>query len=1073
MKKNYFLITVILALSIFIFAACGDNSVDPPAKSSDTALTVTSVCGETVTDGSVTLSELQYNELNSEKNKAAKTVYSLADKATLSVSLSGYTLTFSVTAEDGTKEDYQVAVTVKPEVVLSSDTSLNVTKVLDREVKQGSVTMKESEYDEFASAESPISKITYTVADKATVAVTLEDKTIKFLVTAEDGTTKEYFVGIFTEPDYVPSDDASISVSKVYGVDVVKNVATYSVTVPMESIIAIQSEEDILSKLEYEAAEKSFVSAKYDKALHSLTVTCKAEDSITEQSLTIILNAEIPFGKHSRNDYGSASNVSYDYASDQYCIKGNAVVQTGGKNLSENWAFYADVLIPELGEKEFRLVSNSMETAFIRYVLRGHGDGTVELFTDYKDCSDSYRSYIVHMDDVEYSATKKYRLGIINVGNSVVVTYNGKTLNRRTLPTQFAPELLISSDATAYLSNTWVESDAEKVKAAYNEALEGFTDTNFGKTLLGTGTNVEKATQNDDGSITIKSLGVAESSGGRVMGAIRHEGVPISGYRYAVTGRLEITNTKRTGSAASKVELQIAKNTSNYIKLYLFRFPTNNSLYYQCTDNGVLEAASTPIKQKIFADCEATDVYTIDYIYTYDLGKIELWVKEIAAGSSNLKITEWTKLYERNTEWGFTNFCIGNTQYCDVTFRNTTPHYGEDFDKIMESLYQKSDLSVGGAFNEQAFGSYIKESYAYASEPVKLGGAEIKGDHFKFTTGVTMPSFNAWAQTELMVAKDETHAVRYVFEYAKNGNFQVFTEYKNGHSSWQGWRVVLAPSAANPNASRLTVVNNGGTVSLLIGNYLYHTYTDMSLTGAALKVGGKEGSIRLFGLNATTDKAEVEKFASEMKEYSYVSPYENAIRTRETTYENATTGGALFFGSSTMDFWESYATDCGLTDGVNAYNVGIGGTIVEDWVYAYDRLIKPFKPSKVIVFLGGNNVTAKGQTGEETVKKLGELLERIHADFKDAPIYYIYSMPCPGYCVDGVYKGEYGDLVYGMHEYVEKNSSWLTGIDMHDVLTDDKGNALPGTFKSDNIHLTEYGYTLWTSVLKPIVFPEK
>lgn len=223
--------------------------------------------------------------------------------------------------------------------------------------------------------------------------------------------------------------------------------------------------------------------------------------------------------------------------------------------------------------------------------------------------------------------------------------------------------------------------------------------------------------------------------------------------------------------------------------------------------------------------------------------------------------------------------------------------------------------------------------------------------------------------------------------------------------------------------------------------------------------------MRITGLKAEIDEDTVKNFAANMKEYSYVSPYESRIASLYEQYKNAEKGGVLIMGSSTMDYWSDWKTDIG---GRNGYNVGIGGTIVEDWTYAYDRLVKPFNPSVVLLFLGGNNVNAMGHSGDYTSALLEELLKKMHEDFPTAEIYYIYSLPVPNNYKNGEYTPQYGKLIANMKTFVA-NTSWLNGIDMADELTSG-GNPIAEFFRSDGIHLTDAGYDVFAEIIQREVF---
>ena len=209
----------------------------------------------------------------------------------------------------------------------------------------------------------------------------------------------------------------------------------------------------------------------------------------------------------------------------------------------------------------------------------------------------------------------------------------------------------------------------------------------------------------------------------------------------------------------------------------------------------------------------------------------------------------------------------------------------------------------------------------------------------------------------------------------------------------------------------------------------------------------------------------MEDFATNMKVYTYVSPYESRINKLAEQYKSAEKGGVLIMGSSTMDYWEDWQTDIG---GRLGYNVGIGGTIVEDWLYAYDKLVKPFNPSIILVYLGGNSINNMGHTGAYAEKLMEQLLNKMHTDFPAAKIYYIYSMAVPSCYKGGKFNYEYGRFIEEMKTLVA-STEWLNGIDTFGDLTQD-GEAKKDLYRSDGIHLNDAGYDEFARIINDAVF---
>ena len=324
--------------------------------------------------------------------------------------------------------------------------------------------------------------------------------------------------------------------------------------------------------------------------------------------------------------------------------------------------------------------------------------------------------------------------------------------------------------------------------------------------------------------------------------------------------------------------------------------------------------------------------------------------------------------------------------------------------------------------------------------------------------------YAAWSQGELCAYADETHAVRYVFEYT-GAAYQVFHEIKNGTTSWTGYTLLVRPQVKNAATMNFTLVTYGGKTSLLIDGYAHHTVEFEFLKNSAATIGGKGGTMILKNLTANTNSEYVQNFVSNMKEYTYVSPYETRINSLAKQYQSAEKGGVLIMGSSTMDYWSDWQTDIG---GRLGYNVGIGGTIVEDWLYAYDKLVKPFEPSVILIFLGGNNINNMGHTGEYAASLMAKLLNKMHTDFPEAEIHYIYSMAIPSCYKGGKFNYEYGRFIDEMKLLV-KNTDWLNGIDTFDYLTKD-GEARKELYRSDGVHLNDDGYDVFAEIINNAVF---
>ena len=79
-------------------------------------------------------------------------------------------------------------------------------------------------------------------------------------------------------------------------------------------------------------------------------------------------------------------------------------------------------------------------------------------------------------------------------------------------------------------------------------------------------------------------------------------------------------------------------------------------------------------------------------------------------------------------------------------------------------------------------------------------------------------------------------------------------------------------------------------------------------------------------------------------------------------------------------FWTNWENQTGLTKYVNGFNVGIGGSTTDDWLYAYDKLVKPFKEGgldNIVIALGENDATNWGKSGAEIVENLKKIRKNV------------------------------------------------------------------------------------------------
>lgn len=165
----------------------------------------------------------------------------------------------------------------------------------------------------------------------------------------------------------------------------------------------------------------------------------------------------------------------------------------------------------------------------------------------------------------------------------------------------------------------------------------------------------------------------------------------------------------------------------------------------------------------------------------------------------------------------------------------------------------------------------------------------------------------------------------------------------------------------------------------------------------------------------------------------------------------------LFTGSSSIRLWPN------LSKSFPAYNVlnrGFGGSEMSDLLYYSKTLILNYKPRKIFIYEGDNDLNA-GRTAEQILIHADSLLSAIRKELPKAKIIFISPKPSEArWHLKAVYE-----------DFNAKLKSWTKSrkdvyfADVWTPMLDANGNLLPGLLLEDNLHMNEKGYAIWTKVL--------
>lgn len=1033
MKKISIVILTLLSL-IFILVSCKGNS----GNSSSSISNSVSVSSSDVQPSSENSSDGSDSDHSSFTSSASSTTNSSEDSSSS-----------SETSSSSSK------------VPLSDKKELTIKSICGQEVVANKVTLNKTQLQTLKS--DGMNQVVYSVSEKATCSLAVNDTTLVFTVIAEDSSSVDYQITVT-----LLSDLSDVNIVSVFGNEVIKGKVTLSES-QYKNLVTTTDLKEIVTVTN---SEKSTYTLTYSQSDRILKAICTAEDKISNSTSQVQISVNNIFGHSEFSDIGSSDNGFFSYTDNAYKLNGTAVIlNENGKPLTDYYSINVKLVMNNMSENSELVFSSYQEQNLTgRFVLRAVSDSQALLFTDYKDTTNSFVHYTELKTGISINNGEQLEFTFINNGNSMVMIYGGQTLYRLTLNNMAHSELLVyTTDCEALLFNTQINADENQVKNEYNLALTNYSDTLIGKSILNTSENLNEFVQQDNGLYVNGA-----SSNKRVMGGLYYEGKAVGGFEWATSGHVSASGTKTSGGYASKIEFQIAMNLNKFVKWHIFRYPSNNTIHRYVTDSsigktGKDEALVDAENNKYIFPGTTTTTWDFDYIFIFNNGIYEFWLKDANT------LTEWTMIDSLDTGWGYSIFCMAMRQYVNVTFSDIKAYYNEDFDTVYNQLHPANDLKLSSSsveFNES--GDVIakaNQNYADFSDKQKLflanGENAIIRGNFAVSGTLSFTVYNDWKQAEIGIYQDERNALRFVLEYAGNGYYQVFTEYMQNDLNWSNWKAVILPNSLSTANMCFTLISKDGIYYLLINGYKYYVYDNLTFTNPFMYFSGNTG-VKISNLSCVTDENKLASLIENMVDYTYVSGYKTRIDNLANEYANAEKGGILLAGSSTIDYWDTWQEDLGAD--VNAYNVGIGGTTTLDWIYAYDKLISPFAPSKLVLFLGGNDVNNLGSGGVETADRLMQILEKVHADFPSCEIYYVLSLPCPNNYKNGEYTTEYGILIQTMKTYASQND-FFTAIDMESQLTSN-GNAIADYFKADNVHMTTKGYEVWTSIIRKYLFKE-
>ncbi len=171
-------------------------------------------------------------------------------------------------------------------------------------------------------------------------------------------------------------------------------------------------------------------------------------------------------------------------------------------------------------------------------------------------------------------------------------------------------------------------------------------------------------------------------------------------------------------------------------------------------------------------------------------------------------------------------------------------------------------------------------------------------------------------------------------------------------------------------------------------------------------------------------------------------------------------GGVVFVGSSSIRMWDTAR----FFPEMNVINRGFGGSEVHDSVAFADRIVTKYKPRVVLLYAGDNDI-ARGKTAEQVHDDVMKFVDKVRRKLPDVKIGYIAIKPSISRW--GL-SGQMAEANRMIAESLAKGEG-LVYVDIWTPMIGDDGTPRRELFVKDGLHLSEAGYELWTTLVKPVI----
>lgn len=183
----------------------------------------------------------------------------------------------------------------------------------------------------------------------------------------------------------------------------------------------------------------------------------------------------------------------------------------------------------------------------------------------------------------------------------------------------------------------------------------------------------------------------------------------------------------------------------------------------------------------------------------------------------------------------------------------------------------------------------------------------------------------------------------------------------------------------------------------------------------------------------------------------------------EQDAKNGTTeDGILFLGSSSFRLWHDFDS---YFPGHPVTLRGFGGSSMRHGVIYFNELVKPHKPSQIVLYFGDNDLSDNnGYTVDDFMKDVECFVRMVQLNYPDTKMTFLSIKPSPS---RRAFFGKYMAANERLQVLCEQTPNmefvdvWSPMVDANNRVKD------PAMFLDDSLHMTPKGYTFWTNIITP------